>query len=77
MNIPVKIHICHLDQIVNWCFICAIILLPFNGLGKMPAVFGEFSVEGAFYPIAFGMVIAGVSLLLNTSLAKQYAIEQG
>jgi len=44
--------------------------MPFNGLNAIPRIFGELSVEGAFYPIALGMVVAGASLLLNTSLAK-------
>jgi hypothetical protein len=44
--------------------------MPFNDLEAMPRIFGEFRLEGSFYPVAFGIVFAGIGLLLNPRLSK-------
>lgn len=70
MQISARNNICFLNRVLSGCFLCAIVLMPFNGLNAIPRIFGELSVEGAFYPIAFGMIVAGAGLLLNPRLAK-------
>ncbi len=45
------------------CFSLAIILMPFNLLENMPHWFGEFSVEGAFYPLMAGIIFLGIDFL--------------
>ena len=44
-------------------FILGVFCMPFDCLEKMPHWFGEFSAEGAFYPLAIAVVIAGINIV--------------
>jgi len=70
VQILAKNNIHFFNKALSWCFFCAIALMPFNGIHAIPKIFGEFSIEGAFYPIAFGMTLGGLILLLNPRLPK-------
>jgi O-antigen ligase len=57
------IDIC--SKAVRVCLLVAIFILPLNNLDALPRIFGEFSVEGAFYAVALGAIFWIISILLG------------
>ncbi len=56
------------------CFLLAIVLMPFNLIENMPHWFGEFSVEGAFYPLMAGLLLLGIDFLKRRQLSIPHHI---
>jgi len=58
----------YLDNGVTFLFFLSIILLPFNGLTKLPYIFGEFSVEGSFYPLLLAFFLMSIRVLVYQTI---------
>jgi len=58
------------NKVCGILFLCAIAVTPFNHLDRIPTLFGEFSVEAAFYPTAVALILLAISCFCGKQLLK-------